>query len=159
KRRMVAEHSDRGGARGASGGGVRLRRAAPPGAGRGRINPRFGESRKTPPPRGARGPDPATPNPRPSPATGAGSRPPRAPTAPAALLAVAQASDPPFPAAAVGLHDAPPQWMGPAGARVAIGPDGLVVASDGVEVWPLQPDAGPAQLSPSSSRAALSGAV
>jgi hypothetical protein len=84
---------------------------------------------------------------------------PRALAALALLSAAVVASDPPFPAAAVGLHDAPPVWMGPAGARIAVGPDGLVAETDGVRCWPIAPDAGPAQLSPSSSPATLSGTV
>ena len=75
-----------------------------------------------------------------------------------ALAAGATASDPPFPAAAQGLLDAPPSWLGAPGARVDVGPTGLIVASEGVRAVPL-PAGGPTQLSPSSSPAWLAGEV
>ena len=75
-----------------------------------------------------------------------------------ALAADARASDPPFPAAAQGLLDAPPRWLGAPGARVDIGATGLIVAAEGVRAVPL-PAGGPTQLSPSSSPAWLAGDV
>ncbi|HEX5009443.1 MAG TPA: VCBS repeat-containing protein [Planctomycetota bacterium] len=78
-----------------------------------------------------------------------------------ALLALAggvRASDPPFPAAVQGLLDAPPRWLGPPGARVDVGPTGLIVAAEGVRAL-APPAGGPTSLSPSSSPAWLAGDV
>jgi len=76
----------------------------------------------------------------------------------AAVASVAHASDPPFPAAAQGLHDLPARWLGVAGARVAIGPGGLVAAAEGVRAVAV-PAGGGTRLSPTSSPAWLLGDV
>ncbi len=76
----------------------------------------------------------------------------------AAIVAPARASDPPFPAVAEGVLDLPVHWLGAPGARVAVGPGGVLLAAEGVRAWPLEPGGGP-RLSPSSNGAWLAGAV
>jgi hypothetical protein len=75
-----------------------------------------------------------------------------------AAAPAARASDPPFPAVAAGVHEAPAHWLGQPGARVAVAPGGVLLSAEGVRAWPVEPG-GAARLSPSSHGAWLEGAV